>query len=128
MSSSIATRILCPATEPEYERQRDPAHRPRATRTMESVIQYMIQHANQPLRVSTLSAMVGVSNSYFAAMFKRTTGYTPIAFFTRLRMQRACELLMDPGQRVKQIAAKLGYHDQFYFSRIFKSVTGMAPR
>lgn len=50
-----------------------------------------------------------------------------MAYFIRLRMQRACELLRGPGLSVKETAAMLGYQDQFYFSRTFKLVVGMPP-
>jgi AraC family transcriptional regulator of arabinose operon len=42
-------------------------------------------------------------------------------------MQRACRLLEDTGLSIKEISSKLGYDDQFYFSRVFKSINGIAP-
>jgi transcriptional regulator GlxA family with amidase domain len=90
-------------------------------------IAYMKQHLDKPLQVSTLTALVGVSPSHFFVLFKRATGHTPIDFFIHLRMRRACELLKGTSLRVKEVAASLGYDDQFYFSRVFKSVNHVAP-
>jgi transcriptional regulator GlxA family with amidase domain len=90
-------------------------------------IAYMKQHLDKPLQVSTLTALVGVSPSHFFALFKHATGHTPIDFFIHLRMHRACELLQKTGLCVKEVAASLGYEDQFYFSRIFKAVNRVAP-
>jgi AraC-like DNA-binding protein len=87
----------------------------------------MWRHLNEPLRVSTLSALSGLSVSLFSSLFKCATGYAPIEFFIRLRMQRACELLRETTLSIKEVATLLGYSDQFYFSRIFKSVNGVAP-
>ncbi|MGD0252064.1 MAG: AraC family transcriptional regulator [Verrucomicrobiota bacterium] len=90
-------------------------------------IAYMNQHLDAPLQVSTLTALAGVSPSHFFTLFKRVTGHTPIDFFIHLRMRRACELLEGTSLNVKEVAASLGYDDQFYFSRVFKSVNHVAP-
>jgi AraC-like DNA-binding protein len=101
-----------------------PAQRQRVERT----IDYMVQHLTEPVTVSRLSSVVGVSASHFFWLFKSVTGCSPIYFFMRLRMQRACELLEATNLNVKEVASFLGYDDPFYFSRVFKSVIGIAPR
>jgi AraC-like DNA-binding protein len=88
----------------------------------------MRQHLDQPLQISTLTTLAKVSPSYLFALFKRMTGHPPIDYFIHLRMQRACEFLEGTSLCVKEVAAALGYDDQFYFSRVFKSVQGVAPR
>jgi AraC-like DNA-binding protein len=88
---------------------------------------YMRERLNQTLRVPKLARMVGVSQSHFFALFKKQTGFAPIDLFTRMRMERACELLDSTALNIKEIAAVLGYEDQFYFSRVFKSVKRMSP-
>jgi AraC-like DNA-binding protein len=100
----------------------------RAARRIEASLRYMMQHLNQPVRVPALSAMVGLSESSFFALFKSATGLTPLDFFIRARMQRAGALLAETPLQIKEIAARLGYDDQFYFSRLFKSVHGVSPR
>jgi len=99
-----------------------------ARRKIETAVTYMLQHLDEPLEMSTVSKWTGVSPSTFYLLFKRATGYTPNDFFIRARMRRACELLRESNLNVKEVAASLGYHDQFYFSRLFKSVTGVPPR
>jgi AraC-like DNA-binding protein len=90
-------------------------------------IAYMQEHLTERIQVSKLAARINVSASYFFALFKRQTGYAPIDFFIHLRMRRACHLLDSTRLSVKQIADQLGYDDPFYFSRLFKSVTSLAP-
>jgi AraC-like DNA-binding protein len=102
--------------------------RPPSARKIEQSIAYMMQHLDRPLQVSTLAATVNVSPSHFFALFKKWAGCPPIDYFIRLRMQRACRLLESTSLSVKEIAAKLGYDDAFYFSRIFKSVHAIPPR
>jgi AraC-like DNA-binding protein len=101
---------------------------PEAARRIEVSLAHMRQHLNEPLRVSQLSALAGVSVSHFFALFRCATGRAPNDFLIRLRITRACELLQFRNLSIKQVADFLGYDDQFYFSRLFKSVTGMAPR
>src|ERR1041385_2597899 len=99
-----------------------------AVQRVQPSINYMLRNLDQPLRVSTLSAVVGISTPHFFSLFRSATGYTPIDFLNRLRIERACELLGNRNLRIKEIADSLGYRDQFYFSRVFKSVIGVAPR
>jgi transcriptional regulator GlxA family with amidase domain len=96
-------------------------------RKIEQSIDYMMEHLDKPLQVATLAARANVSASHFFVLFKRRTGCPPIDYFTRLRMQRACELLEEDSLHVKEVAAALGYDDPFYFSRVFKSVNRIAP-
>lgn len=90
-------------------------------------INYMRQHLNKPLQASVLATLVNISTSHYFALFKRCTGWAPIDYFTRLRMQYACRLLDSTSSSVKEIADVLGYGDAFYFSRVFKSVNHVAP-
>ncbi len=89
---------------------------------------YMAAHLDRPLQVATLAALVNISPSHFFALFKRLTGCAPMDYFTRLRMGRAGDLLATTSMSVKEVAAVLGYDDQFYFSRVFKSINGVSPR
>ena len=94
---------------------------------IEETIAYMRQHLNEPLRVAALAARGELSKSHFTALFKRYVGSTPIDYFIRMRLRRACRLLEDTQMSVKAIAYTLGYDDPFYFSRIFKSFNQIAP-
>ncbi len=109
-----------------------PGHQPGAcesetVRKIEQSIAYMMRHLDEPLQVATLAAQANISASHFFALFKRQTGCAPIDCFIRLRMRHACRLLDETVMSVKEVAATLGYDDPFYFSRIFKSVNGVAP-
>jgi transcriptional regulator GlxA family with amidase domain len=100
----------------------------KAARRIESSLHYMMAHLNEPMKISTLSAMVGLSESCFFAHFKNATGHTPVKLLIRARMRWAGELLKGTDLQIKEIAGLVGYDDQFYFSRLFKSVHGLSPR
>jgi AraC-like DNA-binding protein len=96
-------------------------------RKIEQSITYMKRNLGRPLRVSMLARLANISLPHYFALFKQRTGNTPMDFFIRLRMQRACQLLEATSLSVKEVAAELGYDDPFYFSRMFKSVNAVAP-
>lgn len=102
-------------------------HASHVAQKIERSISYMLEHVNQPLQVATLAAAVNVSPSHYSALFKRWIGSPPIDYFIQLRMRYACQLFDSTPLNVKEVSAALGYDDPFYFSRIFKTVNGMAP-
>ena len=68
------------------------------------------------------------SPSYLTKIFCQVYGCTPSKYLITLRMSHAQRLLVhEPGLSVKQIGEMCGYHDQGYFSRIFKKHTGKSP-
>jgi transcriptional regulator GlxA family with amidase domain len=108
----------------------DPQVEPRelgTIRKIETSIAYMMQHLDEPLQASTLAAQANISLSHYFTLFKRYVGSTPMDYFIRLRLRRACHLLENTEMSVKAIAYTLGYDDPYYFSRIFKSVNRVAP-
>ncbi len=111
----------------------DPAHRPavpvdlEVDQKIERTIAYMKEHLDEPLQAASLASRANVSLSHYFALFKRLTGCTPIDFFIHLRMERARAMLETTSLTVKEVAAALGYDDPFYFSRVFKSINGLAP-
>ncbi len=98
-----------------------------AIRKIEESIDYMTRHLDRPLQASTLAARANMSLSHFFTLFKRHVDATPIDYFIRLRLQRACRFLENTEMSVKEIAYTLGYEDPCYFSRIFKSFNRIAP-
>lgn len=82
----------------------------------------------EPFSVPELAADAGFSTSHFSARFHAVTGFSVTEYVKRLRMARARELLLTTDRSIADIAAEVGYPDQFYFSRQFRAVTGSSPR
>lgn len=67
-----------------------------------------------------------ISLSKLKKLFKCCTGIGLIEYFTRMKMNKAAELLSD-GKSVKDTSDALGFSNQFYFSRVFSKQFGMPP-
>lgn len=95
---------------------------------VQRIIQFMLENLAEPCTLDRLAVEANASPSHFSRLFKKKTGYAPIDYFIRLKMQKACELLETTDQQVSEIGYALGYPDIYYFSRIFKKVVGLSPR
>jgi AraC-like DNA-binding protein len=75
-----------------------------------------------------LAASMHMSYTLFRKRFLELTGTTPGQFRTVEIMRRACRRLLETDDSLYRIAADLGFHDAFHFSRRFKQVVGFSPR
>lgn len=103
-------------------------HSVEAVHRFDAVIQYMSDNLDITLPVDTLAEITELSKDHFIKVFHEKYGYTPIDYFIRLKMQKACEQLTTTEDPIKSVASELGYTDYYYFSRIFKQKIGMSPR
>jgi AraC-like DNA-binding protein len=93
--------------------------------------QHCRQHLREQfLRLRTLEEAAGechVNVAHLCRLFRRFDHQSPYQFLLRLKMNLAAERLHEPTALVKQVAEEVGFGDQFHFSRVFKSVFGVAP-
>ncbi len=79
------------------------------------------------LTVLELAGQAGMSEVHFRRLFRRVYHVSPLQFITSQRIRRAKELLIDGSLTIGQVADAVGYASVYYFSRIFKQVTGLTP-
>jgi two-component system response regulator YesN len=90
---------------------------------------YMDEHFSDPdLSLNQVASQVNLSPSHFSALFSHTMGETYRNYLTRLRVERAKELLRTTHLLCSEIAYQCGYNDPHYFSYIFKKNTGVSPQ
>ena len=114
----------------EINRLRLPAH-PRGQPAEEGLRQsiiWMQRNLHRQASLEDLAHEAGLSPSHYSAMFKLRTGFAPINYFLRLKIQRAAQLLDTTPMQIKEIAESVGCDDPFYFSRFFKKIMGHSPR
>lgn len=91
-------------------------------------IAYIEAHPAENTETAALAAMCYLSESYFRAQFRRSTGYSPTDFRNRLRISKAQELLDSSLWTVDMVAETLGFFDTSHFYRVYKKITGHTPR
>ncbi|MDQ0253441.1 AraC-like DNA-binding protein [Evansella vedderi] len=97
------------------------------TNAIDSTVDYLTTHYNEPITLQGLAEQAGMSVSHYSRVFKKFIGYSPMDYLLHVRMDRAKELLVLSDYKLKGIAQSVGYQDEFYFSRIFKKVVGVSP-
>jgi len=90
-------------------------------------INYLQKHVGKTLSLQEIADSVNLSVSHFAAIFKKSTGFSIIDYFNHLKIQKACQYLQFTDLRINEIADRLGIEDPYYFSRMFTKVIGVSP-
>ena len=89
--------------------------------------QYIDSHIESNLSIKTLSNYVFRSPSQTIRIFKKEYGITPYDYLLSKKIETAKLLLINTNMPIKQIALKLKFADEHYFSNYFKLKTGYAP-
>lgn len=69
-----------------------------------------------------------ISYCYLSLLFKETMGVTFQEYVISVRLKQACQLLRFSTNKIKDVAVSTGFHDQHYFSKVFKKKMGCTPR
>ena len=86
---------------------------------------YIAEHfARSDFSLNMISAHIGVSSSYFSSIFKQEMGQSFVEYLTKVRIDKACELLKCTNLRTAEIGESVGYNDPHYFSATFKKIMG----
>jgi AraC-like DNA-binding protein len=80
-----------------------------------------------PLSAADLAAELGMTESRFSRFFRRATGNTFTDFVNRIRVNRACQLLMDTDRLVTHICYEVGFNNIANFNRRFLEIKGVTP-
>lgn len=73
------------------------------------------------------AARMGQSYEGFRKRFRKLSGRSPGRYRTSLIMERACEMLAEPGVLLRDISDELGFCDEYHFSRQFSKTVGWSP-
>ncbi|WP_158299431.1 helix-turn-helix domain-containing protein [Paenibacillus antri] len=95
--------------------------------TLRLAMEFMENHYNNNISVDTVADYVQRSTSFLSRIFKEATGQTVNDYLIQLRIRRAKELLANPALSLEDICRDIGYANVSYFSKLFKSRTGLTP-
>jgi AraC-like DNA-binding protein len=85
------------------------------------------EHLREPLTLDDLAAVAGMSRFHFARAFRRLYGVSPMRFVAQARVEAARTILLTTAPPLREVAARVGFADEFQLSRVFKRITGYAP-
>jgi len=88
---------------------------------------YIEEHQTDDISLSDVAKAVNTSTFYFCKMFRKITGINFTDYVSRLRIERAKNLLLNQNLRVSEIAYEIGFQSLTHFNRVFKRVVGQSP-
>ncbi len=94
---------------------------------MQPVLTYIHEHYREKVTVEDLAALSALSVSRLFAVFKETTGYSPIAYLNNYRLSLAAERLIHTSDTVTRIACEVGIEDAVYFNKLFRKTYHTSP-
>lgn len=100
---------------------------PRWSPLVARAIAYIHEHFGGAMSLETTAFALGISPNRLSRIFSEETGQGFSDYLIDYRIEKAKEMLLQPGASIKQVSISCGYPDPNYFSRLFKKVTGLTP-
>lgn len=94
---------------------------------LNEAVHYIKKNYNKNITVSSIAKYVGLDISYLGRIFKEHYGITSVEFLQEYRINMAYYLLRSTNLPIKKISSMVGYNDQLYFSKRFKSYYSITP-
>lgn len=82
----------------------------------------------EKLTLRDVAGSIHINESYLSKLFKKELGVGFTDYLNSLRIQKSVELLSQPDMNLLEIAGRVGFDDQSYFTKVFKKITGKTPR
>ena len=92
-----------------------------------SVQDWIEHHSSRPITIAELASLFGFSERNLKRRFTLATGLSVNKYIQAVRLDRAKKLLLSSDKTVKDIALDVGYENDGFFTRLFKTATGQTP-
>jgi len=89
--------------------------------------EFIEDHQAEDLSLTDVARAVNASTFYFCKIFKKSTGINFTDYVSRVRIEKAKNLALNPNLRISEIAFEVGFQSLTHFNRVFKRITGMSP-
>ncbi len=90
--------------------------------------EYIEEHYSEDLTVKKVAEEIGISGGYLSTMFNQHLQIGFAEYLNELRVEHACVYLEQNYFKVYEIAYKVGFHDEKYFTKVFKKIKGVSPK
>lgn len=94
---------------------------------VDACVRYIENNYSENITIEKLAEIGHSSKSYLMKQFCKVKGVSPIKYVNKVRINIAKKLLGEEGLSVKEIAIRVGFVDQLYFSRVFKQNENVSP-
>ena len=89
--------------------------------------QFIHDHQGEEISLADVAHAINTSTFHFCKLFKKTTGLNFTDYLSRIRIEKAKSLLLNPNVRISEAAYEAGFQSLTHFNRVFKKVTGSSP-
>lgn len=90
--------------------------------------EYISEHYTENISLSKVAEVIGISSGYLSTMFTQNMECGFVDYLNWVRIERACCYLEQNYLKTYEIAYKVGFRDEKYFSKVFKKLKGMSPK
>ncbi len=90
--------------------------------------EYISEHYMDNLSLSSVADILGISSGYLSTILSQNLECGFVDYLNTVRIDRACCYLEQNYLKNYEVAYKVGFHDEKYFSKVFKKIVGMSPR
>jgi AraC family transcriptional regulator len=98
-----------------------------ACRQASWALEYIEAHLGSQIEIREIAKRVALSKSHFSRTFKRSVGFSPRAYVSARRVERAKLMMRSTSERLSDIALVCGFADQSHLNRHFRRIVGMSP-
>lgn len=98
-----------------------------STDHVDAAKKWIQRHLDQNITIQKIASQVYMNPTYFCEYFKSQTGETVLDYVTRIRMEKARELLLTTNLKIYVVSEMVGYTDTKYFTKLFKKQYGETP-
>lgn len=95
---------------------------------IEEAKEYIVEHYAEEMTLGEVAEHIGISSGYLSTLFMQILGCGFVDYLQEFRITRACSYLQQNYLKIYEIAYKVGFRDEKYFSRVFKKLRGMSPK
>ena len=95
-------------------------------KAIQALLAYIDEHFAEDIGLKELADYIKMNPAYLSMLFKERVGMSYVKYLTKIRMDKAKELLRD-GEKVTEVSIRVGYNDYRYFSQVFKKNENMTP-
>lgn len=95
---------------------------------VKNVQEYIKRNLGSKLSLNQVADVFNFSPNYLSHLFSKVAKVNYVEYITEIKITTAKEMMVRGEGRIYEISQKLGYESAFYFSKVFKKVTGLSPR